>query len=185
MSGWTNDIVDWLKVQIAYLEAADRNRFEEGALAAYLETLQQIESRIRERVVEGKRAKRERGGFVGGKPPYGYRLVGKDHIEPCEAEMWLIGRARILCAGGYSWQRIADNLNEARYRTRNGTPFQARQIGRWLSRPAVPEEAIAARPTPPAPIERPTPPPPITTLAEEIGEWRFSPQKFNPYHPTW
>lgn len=108
--------------------------------------------RIRERIVDGKRAKRERGGFGGGEVAYGYQLMGKDHVEPYEPEMWLIGRARVLYAGGYSQQRIADNLNEAGYRTRQGTPFRQKQIARWLSRPAVPEEATAARPEP---IERP------------------------------
>jgi putative DNA-invertase from lambdoid prophage Rac len=107
--------------------------------------------RIRERIMDGKRAKQARGGSIGGKTPYGYRLAGKDHLEPVEAEMWLIHRARILQASGYSWKRIADHINEAGYRTRNGTPFQARQIGRWLQRPAVPEEATAKAPLPTTP----------------------------------
>ncbi len=117
--------------------------------------------RIRESIIEGKRAKKARGGSIGGKTPYGYRVVGKDHLEPVEAEMWLIHRARTLHAGGYSWRRIADNINDAGYRTRNGTPFQARQIGRWLSRPAVPQEAIAKAPPPMSGT---------TSLAEEIGD---------------
>ncbi len=125
--------------------ASHHGEFFLKMLAAFAELER---GRFRESIIDGKRAKKARGGSVGGQTPYGYRLVGKDQVVPCEAEMWMVGRARVLRAGGFSLQRVADHLNEAGYRTRRGTAIQARQVLRWLTRPAVPEEATASRPEP-------------------------------------
>lgn len=53
--------------------------------------------------------------------PYGYRRQGEQHIVECPDEVAVMRMVLHLRKyGRLSWQRIADALNEAGYRTRRG-----------------------------------------------------------------
>lgn len=104
-------------------------------LAAFAEFERQ---RIRERIGEGKRGKRARGGFAGGAPPFGWRVVGEGKAatlaeEP--AEQAVIAKARELRAGGATLAAVALALTAAGQLSRAGTPFTPSQIKRWVERP--------------------------------------------------
>ena len=93
--------------------------------------------RIRERMLEGKRAKKDRGGHVGGLARYGFKTVGigrqaKPEVNP--EEQAIIAKVR-------EWRgenpqapinALARRLNEAGHRARSGKPFQAIQVQRML-----------------------------------------------------
>lgn len=71
-------------------------------------------NRIKERTSSGRKVKAERGGYAGGRVPYGYRLAGfrKDatwEIEPTEAEV--VQRIFRERSAGDTYQHIAQGLN--------------------------------------------------------------------------
>lgn len=71
---------------------------------------------ILERLSDGRRGKRDKGGHVGGASPYGYRVVGSGRearLEPVEAEQKAIALMRECAAEGMSLRRIAAALAEA------------------------------------------------------------------------
>jgi len=75
--------------------------------------------------------KRERGERIGGRPPYGWTVIGGQLVrEPKEQET--IGRARALQAKGYSTREIVKALAAEGYRTRKGTLFTQTQVMRLL-----------------------------------------------------
>lgn len=69
--------------------------------------------RIRERTIEGRNAKVANKGFIGGKRPYGYQIVGKGKaavLVEDDAEMAMIVRMRELAARGKSLRAIKSEL---------------------------------------------------------------------------
>ena len=90
---------------------------------------------IRERMTSGKKAKKAKGGHIGGKTPYGYRVVGSGRdarLEMVEEEQrvlqtvgdWLKDRPNV------SLSIIQDGLEQSNFRARNGKPFFKMQIKR-------------------------------------------------------
>lgn len=66
--------------------------------------------RIRQRTADGRRAKLERGGFIGGRAPFGYRVVGEGKaaaLEPVEREQDAILTVRQLRRAGATLQATA------------------------------------------------------------------------------
>lgn len=93
--------------------------------------------RITERATEGRRSKRNKGGFIGGITPYGYVKIGMG------AEAVLVedeGEQKIIAAAqerkGKSLRRISSELLEMGFRDRSGSQFQPVQIKRMLERAA-------------------------------------------------
>lgn len=78
---------------------------------------------ISERTEEALRFKKRNGERVG-TIPLGFMLTG-DKLEPVEEELAIVRQAKSLRAKGLSYQRIANRLNEARARTKQG--------GRWFA----------------------------------------------------
>jgi DNA invertase Pin-like site-specific DNA recombinase len=77
---------------------------------------------ITKRTSGGRKMKAAKGGYSGGRPPYGYTpLNGKLVIVPKEAEVvkFVIGSKD----GGMTYQTICDALNEAGKTNRSGTKF--------------------------------------------------------------
>lgn len=76
-----------------------------------------------------KIAKGERCGNV----RYGFKLAkdGK-HLVPCLREQEIITLASKLRKRHYSFQKIADHLNDNHIRTRNGNPWRPSQVQRLL-----------------------------------------------------
>jgi DNA invertase Pin-like site-specific DNA recombinase len=71
--------------------------------------------RIKERQADGQRAKKEKGGFVGGRRPFGYRVegTGKNAIViPDPAEQQAIIDMQAMREAGQSYRQIAQAMNE-------------------------------------------------------------------------
>ena len=75
--------------------------------------------RIAERMTEGKRAKRQRGGHVGGQRPFGYQVAGTGReasLQPVPEEQDAIGRIQAARAAGMSLRRIAAQMRDQGHR---------------------------------------------------------------------
>ncbi|WP_244471021.1 recombinase family protein [Microvirga massiliensis] len=66
--------------------------------------------RIRERIAEVKRDQKQRGRFLGGTVPFGYRLDQNGELVPHEAQQEAIREAVAMKAAGVSLRAIADAL---------------------------------------------------------------------------
>lgn len=69
--------------------------------------------RITERLMEGRAGKAARGGYAGGKVPFGWRAVGKGveaMLEEVPEHQWALGRIPELRAQGLSYRAIASEL---------------------------------------------------------------------------
>lgn len=84
-------------------------------IASILSVVAEFEkSLIRDRISGGKAAKKAKGGFLGGKRPFGYQIIGqgKDSLlVEDEAEQKAIKRMKALRKKGLSLMAIADDLN--------------------------------------------------------------------------
>lgn len=93
--------------------------------------------RITERMRDGRRAKRARGGHVGGPAPYGFRREGEGRhavLIPDQREQTVIELARTTRSfRGYGMRRISAHLAEVGYTARDGQPFQPQQIARMVA----------------------------------------------------
>lgn len=90
--------------------------------------------RIRERIAEGKAAKRHRGGHLGGPAPTGFRIEGHGREArpvPCEREQEIM---RTLREWGLDINPVvaAKKLTEMGHLSRAGKPFKAIQVQRLL-----------------------------------------------------
>jgi DNA invertase Pin-like site-specific DNA recombinase len=83
------------------------------------------------RLRNGKQHKQERGGFIGGQVPYGWRSVDGNLVED-DQEQAAIRRMRELRAGGSSYRAIVDALAAAGIPTKRGettwTPDAVRRV---------------------------------------------------------
>jgi DNA invertase Pin-like site-specific DNA recombinase len=71
--------------------------------------------RIRERLTDGRDAKRASGGHIGGVAPFGYRKVGAGRaarLEVDPAQQEAIGTARALAAAGQASRAIATAIRD-------------------------------------------------------------------------
>ncbi|HXF72501.1 MAG TPA: recombinase family protein [Actinomycetota bacterium] len=99
-----------------------------GALAQYERAV------IQARMAAGREAKRARGGYVGGRPPYGF-LARRGALEPVPEEQAAIALARELRRRGASYREIARRLSEAGYAPKGGGVWWPAQVGRLLAGP--------------------------------------------------
>jgi DNA invertase Pin-like site-specific DNA recombinase len=77
---------------------------------------------INKRTSSGRKVKASRGGYSGGRPPYGYTpLNGRLEIVPEEAEVvrYVIGSKK----NGLTYQQICDTLNSQGKTNRSGSKF--------------------------------------------------------------
>ena len=98
-----------------------------GAIGQYERAL------IRARVTAGKLAKKRTGGYVGGRPPYGWRAEGRE-LVPDQAEQEVVSYVRQLHEDGLSSRQVAGRLNEAGYSTKDGRPWSSVQVLNVLKR---------------------------------------------------
>jgi DNA invertase Pin-like site-specific DNA recombinase len=90
-------------------------------------------TRIAERMDDGRKGKKARGGHIGGKAPYGFRKVGAGRdamLEPDPDEQAIIDLARQMRGSGASLGAIARQLAADGKLARAGKPFEAMQIAR-------------------------------------------------------
>lgn len=96
--------------------------------------------RIGERIEAGKRGKAEKGGHLGGRPPFGYRIEGvrataRLVADPSEQRV-VETIARRSREAGEDAAAIARHLNSKGIMTRSGQPWQFIQVKRVLERNA-------------------------------------------------
>lgn len=103
------------------------------AMIGILSSFNQMECEtIAVRTKMGRIAKANKGGYAGGKPPLGYRVVnGEFVVDPEEAE--IIRLIYQLRREGETLVGIADILNERGYRTRKGYEFKHSAIQNILN----------------------------------------------------
>jgi DNA invertase Pin-like site-specific DNA recombinase len=66
--------------------------------------------RIRERITEVKRDQRQRGRYLGGRVPYGYRVVADGQLIEVPDQQKAIRRMLRLRANGHSYRTISERL---------------------------------------------------------------------------
>jgi hypothetical protein len=92
-------------------------------------------TRIAERMTDGRRNKAQRGGHIGGLPPFGYAKVGAGQeavLVPNDDEQKIIREVKKL--QGTPLRQISARLADMGYYDRAGTPFAAMQVKRILER---------------------------------------------------
>lgn len=87
---------------------------------------------IAERTRAAMRHMRERGEYVGGKPPYGYRVVDGELVAD-PVEQGAAALARRLKAAGLSLRAIAAELEAAGHRPRSAARFAPAHVQRILA----------------------------------------------------
>src|ERR1035438_2737725 len=87
---------------------------------------------IGERTRDAMRHQKSKLEFVGN-APYGYRQAAdKRHVEPEPGEQAILERIHRLRKTGKSLRKIADQLNQLKIRTRQGSPWRHEYIARLL-----------------------------------------------------
>ena len=95
---------------------------------------------IRERMRDGRKAKKARGGHIAGHAPYGFKVVGSGkeaRLEECDEELEVLHLARKLHQQTGNAQAVVRTLGEMGYRSRAGTEFQSVQILRMVNQERV------------------------------------------------
>ena len=92
---------------------------------------------IRERMLSGKKAKKANGGHIGGKTPYGFRVIGKGRearLEAVEEEQKVVAAVRemVLERPYLTSSYVARHIDELGMKARNGKPFFSMQIKRVI-----------------------------------------------------
>lgn len=103
-----------------------------GVIAQYEKSV------IRGRMMAGKAAKREAGGYVGGTVPYGFRLVD-GQVLPDPDEQVVVALVGRMAASGLSLRAIGAELNRRGHRPRSGDawhPNTVRRIACYSPQPA-------------------------------------------------
>lgn len=93
--------------------------------------------RIAERMADGRKGKRERGGHTGGRDPYGYRVVGRGRaatLVPDPGEQVLLSRINELRGKRRRPYDVCKDLNAEGFVTRSGKPWQEIQVQRIMER---------------------------------------------------
>jgi DNA invertase Pin-like site-specific DNA recombinase len=96
-----------------------------GAVAGYDRAM------IRMRLRRGQQKKIEKGGYGGGRPPYGYAAAG-GHLLPRPEEQAVIARAKDLRRGGGSLRAICSSLEAEGFHPRSGSQWHPVQVSRML-----------------------------------------------------
>lgn len=83
--------------------------------------------RIKKRCTEGRERKRKNGGYIGGRPPYGYQATGRNLVVN-EKEQEIIRLIREFKATCKNLAEVAHKLNSQGYRMRTGKPWGVQSI---------------------------------------------------------
>lgn len=128
-------------VKVVLLDIAVEPVTENGVAKLFFTILSAVaefeRGRIQERIADGRRCKKERGGHAGGEAPYGWKIVGKGReakLEKVESEQNLLTVVEMLSRDSDSPTIIAREINERGYTSRAGKPFQPAQAYRLMKR---------------------------------------------------
>lgn len=105
-----------------------------GAVSSYERAM--VVARLR----AGRRRKAERGGFAGGKVPYGYRAEARELVAEA-GEQATLARMRALRADGASYRAIVAALDAEGRTTRKGTRWNPAGVRAVLLASAAPTDA--------------------------------------------
>jgi DNA invertase Pin-like site-specific DNA recombinase len=89
---------------------------------------------IRMRMRSGKLAKKARGGYLGGKLPFGYRQGPGGKLVPDESEQKALRRMADLRAAGATLQAICDTLTTEGHPTKHGGRWHTSVVGKMVGR---------------------------------------------------
>ena len=95
---------------------------------------------IKERTEEGRKGKRARKGFMGGRIPYGFSVVGKGRdalLTPHEQEQEIVAIVQRMTKDGHSPSRVCRFLNFKDYSTREGKPWAEMRVIRIIGKEAA------------------------------------------------
>lgn len=92
---------------------------------------EQERKNITMRTTGGRKMKAQKGGYAGGRLPYGYTVFGHKLVVN-EDEAQIVRMIFLLREQGCVMQEIADILNDRGFRTRKGRYFTASQVGSIL-----------------------------------------------------
>ncbi len=88
---------------------------------------------IGERTSTALQHKAAKGEYIGGQPPYGFRLAADgQHLERDPAEQLLLAEAQRLRRKGLSLRAVARELEAKGFRSRGSRPFAAVQVLRMV-----------------------------------------------------
>lgn len=86
-----------------------------------------------ERMQQARKRKKEKGGFLGGTPPIGYRsVIGSGRLEIEESEVPIVRMVFQLRENGATMQVISDRLNEKGFKTRKNKEFYPTTVQRMI-----------------------------------------------------
>lgn len=108
-----------------------------GQLGIYATFSEMEWNAIRERTQNGLNMKAREGGWIGGRPPFGYEILDKgtrkSRLSPCAKEIEVLERAaEYLVDKGYAADRAAAKLNALgpKYMTRSELPWTGANLRR-------------------------------------------------------
>lgn len=137
--GWIfTQLKEILKVKTRLHSVTEDNNYEDNHYELFkimIKTLGATEERIAsvKRMQDGRKRKKEKGGFIGGTPPMGYRAVmGSGKLEIEEKEVPIVREVFSLREGGLTMDKIAEELNESGFKTRKEGLFYATTVQRIL-----------------------------------------------------
>lgn len=87
---------------------------------------------VGERTAAVMRHKRERGEYVGGAAPFGFKVAHDGTLVAVEDEQRAVALARQLRGDGYSLRDVATELGQAGFLSRSGRIFAPSQVARML-----------------------------------------------------
>ena len=85
------------------------------------------------RMRAGRELKASRGGYAGGRPPYGYRAVGEQLVTDREEQL-VLATMRRLRRRGRSYREISSHLTDSGVPSRTGRPWQPAVVARIMRR---------------------------------------------------
>lgn len=86
-----------------------------------------------ERMQQARKRKKEKGGFLGGTPPIGYRaIIGSGKLEIEKSEVPIVQLVFELRENGATMQVISDRLNEKGFKTRKNKSFYPTTVQRMI-----------------------------------------------------
>lgn len=137
--GWIlSQLKEIMKVKTRLHSCTEDNNYEDNHYQLFMimmKTFGATEERIRivERMQTARVNKKQKGGFIGGMPPFGYRSVpasGKLFIN--EDEVPVVQEVFRLREKKLSMEKIAIQLNKLGYRTRKGMEFKGMTVQRMV-----------------------------------------------------
>lgn len=130
---WREKGVDLILFDMG-LEPVTRGGVGKVFFALLAEFAELERGRIRERILEGKRNKAEKGGHVGGPPPYGWQVQGHGReatLVAHENEREILAEVRRMGDDIMPKQAIK-RLTALGFRSRSGRVFNSAQVQRLL-----------------------------------------------------